>query len=182
MHIQLAEDSGATVTDMMMALLRFGMCKESMWSSSDPDLRYQLEPTPDTDQDAEKHQALRCYALSNLAWMRACVSMGFPFAFGFSVPKHFLYETPRTGQLHKPFAHEAFDGGHCVTSYGYDDDRDNGDGTRGAFLVRNSWGESFGLKDIEWNGHKRPGDYWHPYWYFENLLAIDAWTEHQGEA
>jgi C1A family cysteine protease len=39
--------------------------------------------------------------------------------------------------------------GHAVALVGWDEDKDNGDGTRGAWLLRNSWGTKWGGNDNE---------------------------------
>lgn len=181
MGLDLDEDSGATITDMVMALERYGACSEGTWSSADPGERFNLDPTPEADAEAKKHEALptRTYALSTVEWAQASIGLGFPVVLGFDVPEHFETDTAETGQLRVPEPGERFVGGHAVTAYGVDAKHDNGDGTIGALVIRNSWGGGFGLRNVVWNGRKRPGDFLMPLYYPRSLLALDLWAEHQ---
>jgi C1A family cysteine protease len=72
--------------------------------------------------------------------MKTALALGFPFIFGFSVYESFESETvSRTGIVPMPSPGEKMLGGHAVLAVGYDD-------TTQRFLVRNSWGTSWGMK------------------------------------
>lgn len=68
-------------------------------------------------------------------------------------------------------------GGHAIDAVGYDDSRKiknagpGGVATKGAFLIRNSWGTGWGDK----------GYGWLPYDYVLNGLAVDWWCLIKGE-
>merc|ERR1719221_2391022 len=74
----------------------------------------------------------------NLEEMKACLAEGYPFVFGFAVFSSFMSaEVARTGVMPFPQSWEQFLGGHAVQACGYDEERR-------VFIVRNSWGESWG--------------------------------------
>ena len=93
--------------------------------------------------------------------MKGCLASKFPFVFGFTAYESF--ESPKvakTGILGMPASDEKVVGGHAVMAVGYDD------ATR-MFIVRNSWGSSWGQK----------GYYRMPYAYLtDSNLASDFWT------
>jgi C1A family cysteine protease len=90
--------------------------------------------------------------------------------FGFVVYDS-ISQAEDTGKIPYPCQGERFLGGHAVVAVGYDDnlkiknidcDRE----TKGALLIRNSWG-------INWG---EAGYGWLPYEYVLSGLAIDFWT------
>jgi len=169
MGLPLSEDSGSTITDMVMAAERFGCAREQDW----PYLidKYDQAPPSAADAEASKHQLLRAYALSDLDWILAALSLGFPVVFGFDVPEQFISETGDTGQLQMPLPHERFVGGHAVVAWGFDDGWINDVDDVGALYCRNSWGKDWGQ-----NGNFRM-----PFSYVRSMLATDFWTLHQIE-
>jgi C1A family cysteine protease len=93
--------------------------------------------------------------------MKGCLASGYPFVFGFSVYESF--ESPEvldTGVVPMPSDGEAQLGGHAVLAVGYDD-------ATARFIIRNSWGTSWG-----------DGGYGYmPYAYLtDSDLAADFWT------
>jgi C1A family cysteine protease len=96
-----------------------------------------------------------------LSQMKGCLADGFPFVFGFTVYESFeSAEVARTGVLQMPKPKEGVVGGHAVLAVGYEDKTER-------FMVRNSWGTSWGKK----------GYFTMPYTYLlsENL-SDDFWT------
>ena len=93
--------------------------------------------------------------------MQGCLASGFPFVFGFSVYASFEgADVAKTGVVPLPQAGEQQLGGHAVLAVGYDD-------TPQRFIVRNSWGPSWGMA----------GYFTIPYAYLTNSsLADDFWT------
>jgi C1A family cysteine protease len=70
--------------------------------------------------------------------MKACLAMGVPFVFGFSVYDHVMTAAvARSGAIRMPKPKERLQGGHAVMAVGYDD-------TTQTLLIRNSWGEGWG--------------------------------------
>jgi C1A family cysteine protease len=81
--------------------------------------------------------------------------------FGFTVYQSFEGDVvAKTGVLPMPAKNESVIGGHAVMAVGYDD-------AKSAFIVRNSWGNAWGLK----------GYFYMPYDYITDTnLADDFWT------
>ena len=95
---------------------------------------------------------------------------GIPSMFGFTVYTS-ISQASTTGKIPYPVLGETVRGGHAIVVAGYDDNMviknmPSGPQTTGAFLIRNSWGTS-------WGDH---GYGWLPYDYVLQGLAEDWWT------
>jgi C1A family cysteine protease len=98
------------------------------------------------------------------------LATGIPAMFGFTVFSS-ISSASETGRIPFPVKADRREGGHAVAAMGYDDamvirhpfsDLE----TKGAIMVRNSWGGEWG-----------EGGYgWLPYEYVLHHLAIDWWT------
>lgn len=153
-------DSGAEIRDVIKAAAN-GVCRELWWPY---DTTKALVAPSSWARRAAKEKALTYHRLDNthLDELRACLSDGFPFVFGFSVYDGFESdETAKTGIVPMPDASkETMLGGHCVACVGHDDEKQ-------VFIVRNSWG-------AEWGDH---GYCYMPYAYLTTTdLAEDFWT------
>lgn len=115
----------------------------------------QNEPVPLT-ADSIRH-ALGSQTLRNV---KSFLAAGFPVAFGFSVPKSLGTEC---GIPYRP-TFDSIRGGQAVLAVGYDDKKYTS--PKGAILIRNSWGETWG----------DAGYGWLPYAYVDQNLAADFWT------
>jgi C1A family cysteine protease len=152
------EDGGAMIRDVMKALAGFGVCLEPTWpyvlskSAWAPHLQARLE--------AKEHQILKYYRLPNLEAMKVCLSQGFPFVGGFSVPVSIhSQETRSSGVVKYPTIKEGFLGGHAVLFVGYDNKTKR-------LLFKNSWGTGWGENGFGYL----------PYEFVTNWLANDFWT------
>ena len=85
--------------------------------------------------------------------------------FGFSVYSSMPGSGDGKGEIPYPGKGDTLEGGHAVLAVGYDDQKKIGS-TKGALLIRNSWGE-------DWGDH---GYGWLPYAYIEDGLADDFWS------
>lgn len=167
----VAFDSGATLRDGAKVVNKAGAPPESLWPYDIA--RFRVPPSARATREALKHQTISYARLPHtLPEMRSVLASGFPFAFGFSVYESFeSEEVAKTGVMPMPerdrsgrIAEHAL-GGHAVLAIGYDDAAQR-------FLVRNSWGTTWG------DG----GNFTMPYEYAANpRLASDFWCIRQVE-
>ena len=153
-------DSGAMIRDGIKSIAKQGVCPESEWGYDIS--QYRKKPAKQCYKHAVDHQALTYYSvLQNLTQLKTCLASGFPIVFGFSVYESFeSQEVAKTGVAPMPASSEQLMGGHAVVAVGYDD-------ATNRFLVRNSWGEGWGMS----------GYFTMPYEYLTNSnLACDFWA------
>jgi C1A family cysteine protease len=157
-------DDGASIRDGIKTLVKQGVCSEKNWPYIEA--KWAAKPTPVCYRQALQHQITSYSRLHTVDEMRACLGEGYPFVFGFAVYGTFeSQEVAKTGILEMPGTTERLVGGHAVLAVGYDD-------AQKRFLVRNSWGETWGMK----------GYFTMPYDYLANRdLSDDFWTIRRGE-
>ena len=156
-------DSGATIRDGIKTLANLGVCSEKCWPYNIS--KFTVQPNHNCYIEAAKHKISSYYRLNTVDDMCHCLSSGYPFVFGFSVYESFeSEEVTKTGIVPMPQPDDQLLGGHAVVAIGYNyvDKR---------FLVRNSWGTSWGQK----------GYFSIPYQYLANRdLSDDFWTIRRG--
>ena len=132
-------DSGAMIRDGMKSVNKIGVCTEVTWPYDIP--RFTEKPPKTAYTEAKKHQALVYRrVLGVLHQMQGCLAQGYPFVFGFAVYESFMSpDVAKTGQVPLPPRGEQLIGGHAVLAVGYDD-------SINSFIVRNSWGQKWGIK------------------------------------
>ncbi len=152
-------DSGAMLRDGIKTLVKLGVCPEVEWPYFIDE--FTQEPPAKAYTDALNYQITSYYRLVNISEMKHTLSLGFPFVFGFSVYESFeSSQVAKTGIVPFPEKNERLLGGHAVMVVGYDDSKEQ-------FLIRNSWGTSWGIK----------GYCLMPYEYLTiSKLASDFWT------
>ena len=153
-------DNGAQIRDGIKSINKLGVCDEKIFPYDIN--KFTHKPSQACYSSALKHQVTSYHRLTQkLANMKGCLAEGYPFVFGFTVYDEFESEAvSKTGKLNMPKSSEQLVGGHAVMAVGYDDKTKR-------FIVRNSWGNTWGQK----------GYFTMPYDYlFNNNLADDFWT------
>ncbi len=176
--MKMKGDTGAYLRSTMGAMILFGVPPEAYWPYTDAEKEFDREPPAFCYAFAQNYQTIKYYrhdppgtpAAEVLARLKSSLSSGHPAMFGFTVYNS-IEQAAGTGLVPFPSERERIEGGHAVVSMGYDDSlaiRNNfgGKETRGALLIRNSWGSSWGEK----------GYGWLPYAYVLEGLAEDFWS------
>lgn len=155
-------DSGAFIRDAARVMATHGICRESSWPYRAGD--YRAKPTPQALIEASRFKALGYVRLHSIRDMQASLTQGHPFMLGFTVFGSLDHHSVGiTGQVLHPKPHEAPSGGHAVAAVGYNNDR-MVDGRRGAFLVKNSWGPTYGDRGYLWLSYEYVERYADDFW------------------
>ena len=150
-------DSGASLRDGIKTLKNDGICSEKSWPYVVK--KFYHKPPLKCYAEAKKHRIKSYHRIGSISEMLACLAEGFPFVFGFTVYESFdTARVEKTGVVNMPKKDEVTTGGHAVMAVGYDR-------AKKRFLVRNSWGRSWGMD----------GYFTMPDKYLETL-AGDFWT------
>jgi C1A family cysteine protease len=158
-------DSGGTIRDAVKAAAKFGVIPETMMKYNVRNFAH--EPSAKCYNAALTHQVTEYLRVENdsrlggATHLEVSLAAGYPVVFGATLYTSFEEPGPDpvTHVIPMP-GNEQVLGGHCMLIVGYDR-------TRRLFLVRNSWGTSYGDK----------GYIWIPYNYLLNTdLACDFWT------
>jgi C1A family cysteine protease len=154
------EDSGAMLRDGIKSVARLGGPHESLWPYCIP--RFRDKPPAAAYREGLKHQALLYERLlQDVDQLKGCLAAGYPFVFGFSVYESFESSVvARTGDVPMPGRRESLLGGHAVVAVGYDDPRRR-------FVIRNSWGPSWGRAGYGTMSYE---------YLLDNGLSDDFWT------
>jgi len=152
-------DSGAQIRDGIKSLKKQGICSEKSWPYDIS--KFTVKPPSSCYKEALVNKIKSYHRILTVDEMRACLAEGYPFAFGFSVYESFdSQEVAQTGVVNMPQKSEQQLGGHAVLCVGYDDSHKR-------FIVRNSWGQNWGMK----------GHFTMPYDYLaDRNLSDDLWT------
>lgn len=154
-------DSGAYLRNGIKAMVKWGVCEETLWPYIKENFR--VKPSAEAYGDAVKSPIKEYLRLDNriIGQLKECLATGHGFVFGFAVyPSFETREVAKTGIVPMPGDHESMIGGHAVFCVGYDDEKEH-------FIVRNSWGDDWGDK----------GHFYMPYKYMTNAnLCDDFWT------
>ncbi len=175
--MKMKGDTGGYLRLTMGAMVLFGVPPEEYWPYTDDEQGFDKEPPAFCYAFAQNyktilyfrhdpHGAARPAVLERL---KTYLAAGHPAMFGFTVYSS-IEQAAATGRIPYPSAREKIEGGHAVVAMGYDDrmairNRAGGE-TKGALLIRNSWGTGWGEK----------GYGWLPYDYLLKGLAEDFWS------
>ena len=164
MEHTVKSDAGAQIRDGIKTLAKQGVCSEAKWPYTVS--KFATKPPAACYKDALNHQITSYQRILTIDEMRTCLADGYPFVFGFTVYESFMtQQVAKTGVGQMPKSGEKVVGGHAVVAVGYDD-------ARKTFVVRNSWGTSWGMK----------GYFTLPYAYLDDRnLSDDLWTIRAGE-
>jgi len=163
-------DTGAYLRSAMGALVLFGAPPEQYWPYDTA--KYDAEPSAFCYAFASNYKAIKYLRLDSpevtgqnlLNLIKQYLAAGFPSMFGFPVYEEFMHPaTP--GEILFPKTTSKNYGGHAIVAAGYDDQHVIG-GEKGALLIRNSWGTSWGKSGYAWMSYK----------YVTAGLAVDWWT------
>lgn len=133
------EDGGLMIRDAIKAVVKYGECLESEWPYDES--KFAVKPNKGCYSHALTHKVLVYKRISSsIQDMRQCLADGNPIVFGATLYESFEAENvTKTGVVKIPEPNEKVVGGHAMVIVGYDDHF-------GHFIVRNSWGESWGFK------------------------------------
>lgn len=168
------EDSGAKISDGVIALQKYGVCSENQWPYDAP--KYTTEPSENLYKIASECVLKTFYTLDGIAGkmsnhVKTALNSGFPVVIGFIVYESFESpEVTRTGLMPMPTSYDQTLGGHCVVIVGCDE--------KLGFLVRNSWGTNWGChSDGKISGSTKPrGYFWMPSAFVDSSDCIDFWV------
>jgi len=153
-------DAGAQIRDGIKSVAKLGVCPETLWPYKIA--KFATKPPASAYKAALAERAVT-YArvMQSAAAMTSCLAKGFPFVIGFTVYDSFESSAvAKSGVVNLPGPQESVIGGHAVLVVGYDRPNQR-------FIVRNSWGTSWGQK----------GYFTVPFAYFANNdLADDLWN------
>jgi C1A family cysteine protease len=161
------QDAGAQIRDVIKGIARYGFCDETTWPYDVN--KVTVKPTKKCYTEGAEHLALKYSRVpQTLSHLKSCIASGYTFVFGFTVYDSFESDAvSKTGILPMPGPNEAMVGGHAVCCFGYDDTYVFPWGAKGAFYIRNSWGEDWG----------QYGNFLMPYDYMLNPdLTADHWN------
>lgn len=133
-------DAGAVIRDGIKVIANKGVPSEDLWPYDVSVFTH--EPSKEAIEAAKQFKALEYRAIDNRnkALMVNALMEGFPISCGISVFESFMSEeVAKTGIVPMPDIHnENLVGGHAIAVVGYIKEED-------VFLMRNSWGTSWGL-------------------------------------
>jgi len=152
-------DSGGSLRNAIKIVKNIGLCNENIWNYDTS--KYKDIPHNKCFDEVKKYKSIKYYRLKHIIIdMKSCLLEGYPFAIGISIYESFNdAHINKTGIVPIPKNNEKLLGGHSVIVVGYNDNY--------GFLIRNSWGENWGL-----NGYCYiPFDY-----ISDSNLTQDLWT------
>ncbi len=176
-------DSGAWLRNTMGALVLCGVPNESYWPYTDVTPDFDQEPPQFIYAIADNYEAIEYFAHDPLGMniprqdvlnsVKTYLVKGIPSMFGFWGYASFDFGD-KPGHIPLPTDNELAgdpEWGHAIVAVGYDDNLKitntvSNKSTKGALLIRNSWGLNWG----------QSGYGWMPYDYVLKNIALDFWS------
>jgi C1A family cysteine protease len=139
MEGSVREDAGAQIRDCVKVLAKTGVGPETLWPYNP--VKFASKPPEEYYKVATNNQALRYARIDQTQGaMEQVLALGYPVIFGFAVFESFESQhVAKTGMMPMPKKDEKGYGGHAVLCVGYDRPKQH-------FIIRNSWGETWGDK------------------------------------
>jgi len=164
-------DQGAYLRSTMKALALFGVPPEKYQPYDIT--KFDEEPSAFCYSFGHNYRSIKYYRMDPagkapgdiLVSIKEKLAAGLPSMFGFTVYSSIPGIGDGTGDIPYPKDGDSILGGHAVVAVGYNDSKVIGK-QKGAILIRNSWGTSWGER----------GYGWLPYAYVEKGLAVDFWS------
>jgi C1A family cysteine protease len=176
--MQVTGDAGGWLRCAMGAMVLCGVPEEKYWPYNTDN--FDDEPGAFVYSIADNYEALKYFCHDPqgakvpypdvLASVKKYLEAGIPSMFGFwGFPS--FEKSDVKGGIPYPCSGETAQWGHAIVAIGYDDEKiiknlSCNKQTKGALLIRNSWGKEWGDK----------GYGWMPYDYVLNNLAQDFWS------
>lgn len=152
-------DSGCSIRTALKALKKYGCCAERLWEYK-PDL-FRIKPPQECYEDAKRYCNVAYYRVDSLKAVKKALAQGDPIIMGATLFDSFESDVvEHSGIVPMPKDGENEVGRHCMLIVGFMDATEQ-------FIVRNSWGNKWGLK----------GYCMMPYKYIGNReLVSDLWV------
>jgi C1A family cysteine protease len=176
--MKMKGDTGAYLRLTIGAMVLFGVPPEEYWPYTADEREFDKEPPAFCYAFAQNYRTIMYYRHDPpgtgrpqvVERVKAYLAAGHPAMFGFTVYSS-VDQAAVTGRIPFPSGREKIEGGHAVVAMGYDDkmtirNKAGVGETKGALLIRNSWGPGWGEK----------GYGWLPYEYVLRGLAEDFWS------
>jgi C1A family cysteine protease len=162
-------DVGTSCRTGAKTMAQYGVPHESLWPYNEG--QYDAEPSQNVRDDAAQYKANSYWSIStggdaytSINDIKKALNTPLPVMFSFYVYSTYDDATNYGGHIGMPTGDPR--GGHSNVIVGYNDATSNRDGSAGAFIVRNSWGTSWGAS----------GYGYMPYNYASQNLINDAWV------
>lgn len=157
-------DSGASLRDTIKTAATSGVCSESVWKYDIT--QFTVKPTQLCYDQAVTAKVLTYASVAqNINSIKGALASGYPVVFGFDVYSSFM-NISTNGIMPIPASTESIIGGHAVTIVGYDDSIKFPNTASGGFIIRNSWGSSWGANGYFYMSYTyalnalHAGDFW----------------------